>query len=554
MPRAVRALLPAVCLLALPCGRAGAAAPPGEPEHVAADERLLKGAKLGVSGPDLLRFLRSRTLSDEVRKKALALLERLGADDFGEREKASAELLALGPVVRPLVERATRSPDLEARRRAERCRDQLVRLAHPGAAAASARLLALRKPPGTAAALLGYLPYAEDAGTADEVRTALAAVALRDRKAEPALVAALADPDPIRRGGAAEALARAGAAAQLPAVRKLLGDREASVRLRAALGLALAREREAVPVLVDLLGELDREQAAPAEEALLRLAGDQAPAASLGADAAGRRKCRDAWAAWWKREGAKVEMARLTAGPATRGLTLVIVFEGSVKVAELDRHGKELWAIKNLSNAVDAHVLPGDRVLIAEHGALKVTERTFDGKVVWERSFRDGPVQCQRLPNGGTFVVTMSGLHEVDRAGKEVYTKAGLGLRAAHKFRDGRIAYVTAGNEYVRLDPSGKVEKRYPVSVTISNGIGGVDFLPDGGVLIGQGHRVMQHDRDGRVVWEAKVANPYCVTRLANGNTLVASTTLRQFLELDRAGKTVRSFKVANTPWLARRR
>ncbi len=44
------------------------------------------------------------------------------------------------------------------------------------------RLLAVRKPAGVVAALLAYLPYAEDESRTEEVRKALTVLALRDGK------------------------------------------------------------------------------------------------------------------------------------------------------------------------------------------------------------------------------------------------------------------------------------------------------------------------------------------------------------------------------------
>ena len=57
----------------------------------------------------------------------------------------------------------------------------------------------MRRPPGTAEALLTCLPGAEDDGVIEEVRLALVAVSYADGKADPALVRALQDEAPLRR-------------------------------------------------------------------------------------------------------------------------------------------------------------------------------------------------------------------------------------------------------------------------------------------------------------------------------------------------------------------
>ena len=136
-----------------------------------------------------------------------------------------------------------------------------------------ARLLAARRPTGAAKVLIGYLPYAEDETTFQEVEAALVAVAMRDGKPDAAVVEALKDRLAIRRGAAAAVLCQAGGAANYSAVRPLLKDERASVRLKAALGLVGAFDAEAIPVLIDLLADLTPRLRQQAEEYLATLAG-----------------------------------------------------------------------------------------------------------------------------------------------------------------------------------------------------------------------------------------------------------------------------------------
>src|SRR5439155_2568044 len=118
---------------------------------------------------------------------------------------------------------------------------------------AAARLVALRKPAGAVEVLLDYLPFVDNDTMLNEVQTALTALAMTDGKPDAALVRALGDKLALRRAAAAEALARAGGPEQRAAVRKLLGDADLMVRFRAALALGAVGQKEAVPVLIDLL-------------------------------------------------------------------------------------------------------------------------------------------------------------------------------------------------------------------------------------------------------------------------------------------------------------
>ena len=65
--------------------------------------------------------------------------------------------------------------------------------------------------------------------------------------------------------------------------------------------------------------------------------------------------------------------------------------------------------------------------------------------------------------------------------------------------------------------------------------------------------RILEYDRAGKLVWEAKATSPIGSVRLPNGNTLLASQT-GVVLELDRNGKTVWEHKIAGHPTRVRYR
>ena len=108
------------------------------------------------------------------------------------------------------------------------CLQQIARSSEPEIVMAAVRVLASRKPPGAAEALLAFLPNAADALLSEEVREALTVVAFRGDDLDPVLPRALEDRDPIKRGAAAEALCRAGASATFPAVRRLFPQPDAN--------------------------------------------------------------------------------------------------------------------------------------------------------------------------------------------------------------------------------------------------------------------------------------------------------------------------------------
>ncbi|MGH7224677.1 MAG: PQQ-binding-like beta-propeller repeat protein, partial [Gemmataceae bacterium] len=320
------------------------------------------------------------------------------------------------------------------------------------------------------------------------------------------------------------------------------------VRLRLALALARAGEREGVAVLIDLLPLLSAEECGLAEEALNQLAGDTAPSVPEGAPGEDKKKRRDAWAAWWKVNVNRVDLARMSAH-ALLGYTLICE-SGNNRVYEIDRNGKQRWAINNLANPLDAVVLPGNRVLIAEYNANRVTERDFTGKIVWQKKVAPNPVNVQRLPNGNTFIASLNrAIVEVDRSGKEIYSIPNVpgGVLAAYRGRRGDIVCLTNDGRCLLLDTSGKQLKEIASGYKkINDSAGNIDMRPNGRLLIartGDGNQVSELDRDGKIVREWKAKNSLTASPLPNGHLLIAAGSTEGVYELDRAGKIVWQYR-----------
>ncbi len=549
----LRALL---VVLSLPLSIGWAAA--AEPDPVATDEAALNGAGLATDNAGLLRFFRERTLTKANRAHITGLIQNLGHAAFRSREQASEELVRLGSLALPLLREAVKSPDLEVARRAERCLEQIDSGPSAELASAAARLVAVRKPAGAAGVLLNYLPDAPEEGVADRIRSALGAVAVRDGKPDPAVVRALTDKDPVRRAAAGEALCQAGTVHEPPRVHKLLSDADAQVRLRVALALARSGDKKAIPVLVTLLGELPAEHAWRAEDILLQLAGDRAPNVVLGGEPEERRKARDAWREWWRKNEARVSLARLSDAPALLGLTLIADWDnGQVgRIVELGPDGKLRREVQNIPWPIDFYQLPGNRLLCAEYYINKVTERNFKGEQLWEKTLPENPLAAQRLPNGNTFIVMRSHLLEVDRSGKEVRSipEANRDIVSAIKTRNGQIALVTMSGQFRRLDADGKEVKSFAVGSVHS--YAAIDVMPNGHILVPHydRNRVVEYDTSGKAVWEASVLQPTAPVRLPNGHTLVACRDAQLVVEIDRSGKAVWTYKATTYPWRVRRR
>jgi hypothetical protein len=377
-------------------------------------------------------------------------------------------------------------------------------------------------------------------------------------KPDDALVAALKDRAPTRRAAAGFVLGRLPSAGR-PRVELLLEDPEPKVRYRAALGLMAGKKKEAVPVLIALVEEAPETLAFLVEDKLRRIAAEQSPDVGLGSD--DRRQCRVAWDNWWKANAANIDPAVLDIEQHLLGRTLICCCDGynngKGKVWEVDSRGKSIWEINTANYPVDAVIVAGNRVLIAEQSGMRVTERDLKGAILWEHAVRENLVSVQRLPNGNTFIATYSQVFEVTREHKELYnyqTKYGT-IYSAAKLRNGHIAYLGANDVLAEIDDKGQEIRKLKVD---ASGAGLFKFEPqlNGRFLLGQNlaHKVVEFDGAGKAVWECPLSNANSVERLSNGNVLACSWADKRVVEVNRGGKVLWEVKLEGGPLRIQRR
>lgn len=504
-----------------------------------------------TDGTRLLDEFRSRSAADEELVRLIGLVAKLGDEKPGVRDGAMNDLIAAGKSAAPLLRRAVSDNDPKAAALAARCLETIEKDSPGPLPSAAPRLLALRRPPGTVETLLAYLPCCESAEAQDQLVDILAAVGCPGGSAEANLIKALDDRLAARRAGAALALCRGKALAQVPAVRKLLGDADPGVRLRASQGLALLCEKDAIPALIALLKELPVEQTWDIEDYLCQVAGDKAPLEVVGADPASRTRAFEAWSRWWRENGEKVDLAKSDGFRREAGFYVVTeswnTAFNSGRVLEADGTGKIRWEIRNLQYPTDAQVLRGGNVLIVESNTGRLTERDRTGRVVGLDRTYPNLFHAERLRDGSTFLACRQNLYVIDAKGNITFTHAYHmnSILAARRFRDGSMAYVSYGGHYVRLDRAGKELKSAHIPNWGMHNPSGAEILPGDRIVLSEQRlsKVVEFGLDGKAAWECSIRYPLIPHALPNGNILVSGDSQQAVYEIDRKGKVVKEFK-----------
>lgn len=509
-----------------------------------------------VGEEGLTKYLRDRTPDIDLDRIG-ELVAQLGSKVFRVRQKAETDLVNLRGLSIPHLEKAMTSDDIEIRRRADRCLQNIASAPDAPLSAAQVRLVALKRPSDSLKLLMGFVAFADAESVTEEIRQAIRTLVRSSREGITALLPYLADKAPQRRAMAVEVLAEFADAEHLPAMKKLLKDPMPFVQLKAGLGLAAREDRSAVPVLIDVLTQVPPEQGWNVEDALRRLAGEKAPVVGLD-DEAARKKSREEWTAWWKEHGDKVDLSLLRRRPTELGLTLLSLWESGANlnyIVEMGRDKKPRWKIEGLGYAFDFVVLPANRILTVEHNNGRVTERNQKGEVLWQYDIAS-PINCQRLPNGHTFIAASGSCVIVDRQ-KNVVLKVNTqgGLMGGQRFRDGKIALVNGSGQCFIYDANGTQIRMFQIEGGMSN-YGGVQELPNGRFLLAQHHRnkTSEIDQEGKVWWSADSPSPNFATRATNGNTLISSQDNRSVIEVDRQGKQVSKYEPGASVWKVRRR
>lgn len=547
--------------------RPGVAVPAQPTANTATDEDVLKQAGLSATdGPRLVGYLKARTVSDSDHGRLQDLIAQLAADRFFDRLAAEEAIEQYGPAaIGPLKKAADQSGDHEIAYRARHLLTRVAKIRHAEVAAAAVRAVVRLKPPEAAPALLGFLPLADNDMLADEIRTALVDLAVRDGKPEPALIAALNDPSPLRRSAAYLALVTGGPAGErvripdaLPLVKAAVRkDPDLDARFRGLWVLVVvAGEKEFVSDLITMTPQLPRGRLRQVEELLTHIAGTAPPGGRFGASAEELGKARLAWAGWWEQKGAAADLTKFPFHPKLLGCTDIMEADvrgfGQGRMVILGPDLKEKARLGAVNNVADIRILSNGHALVPEQNSQRVTERDpFDpepgGRIV-NQWLTPGqfPVAVQPLPNDGMLVVCRGAVFEFDKQKKIVaqYTRPpGPNGQQMFDIVSGRrlpggdtifVTYAPQGKNCFRLDAKLKDTGKSYTLGRMSNAQG-MDVVGEDRVLVCEITKVAEYDlkTGGRLVWKYDIGQPTSVQRLPNGNTLIASLNMNKAIEVD---------------------
>ncbi|WP_254513174.1 outer membrane protein assembly factor BamB family protein [Anatilimnocola floriformis] len=472
-------------------------------------------AKYGVepTAESIAAYLKSLTPSTDQKQTLQKLIGKLDDESYATREAATRELVRQPSGLNELLAAAIAGGNPEVRWRAQLVSEQTTResqaLLH-----AALMAIAQQKITGLATPLLEVSQFCTAEPLRSPLRRALVATLLPNDTS--LLTAALKAPEADLRALAAYALPSASATLADEQLPKLLSDDSTAVKMVAARALANHGRREALPVLVELLGADDLPLRVEAFRTLKAATG-QSHSFVVYDSAEKRATQQQGWRDWLAGDG---------------------------KTAELKFPLRE------------SQIELG-RLLVCDQQQNQLIEYDAQGKVVWTKQTPPQPWGCQGLENGHRLVCcyTEKVVIEYDTKGDEVWKAGGLpgGPTSVQRLESGNtLLACTEGSELVEVDRSGKIVWRVQVEGRPVD----ARRLEDGRTLVAlqNAQKVVEVDTAGKVVWElAGVGNAFCAQRLDNGNTLVCTVGNAQVREFDRDGKVVWAQGKFQTPYTAQR-
>ncbi|MEZ6142958.1 MAG: PQQ-binding-like beta-propeller repeat protein [Zavarzinella sp.] len=515
-----------------------------------ADLKLIGKVDLKDEPASMLGFFKTLSVSANTKEQIEQLINQLGVDDFDKRVEATQKLVATGVPAINLLKNAAKNNDAEIAWRAEYALAKVEQVPTSEVSRACIRLLRNHKSDDIIPGLMAYFLQTDEESVKDEIRESFVLSAVTNGKPNAALESWLQSKDAIKRLEAALAFTKTTDQASRARMKAFLkSETDPIIRFKVTVILVEEnRDKSLVASLIEQMGSIQSDEVYLGEDLLWRLAGETGPTVSFSGDAKDRTAAQAAWKQWWESNEAKVDMAKLS-DDASFGLLLVLqtpLRGGLGQIAAYGSDNKEKWKVPNLNWPTDCKVLPGKKILIAEHNRSRVFLREISGKELWTLSINN-PVNCGMLPNGVTWAVGRNQIIEWDKGEnanrKQLFSfiRNEYDIVAGARTPKGEYLILTQQGQVIQIDRQGKSIK------TINVG-GGVNYYSDmqvlknNSVLVTLQNRVVAYDMTtGKSVWTGTVTSTATsVQRLRTGNTLVGIQGQGKVVELDKDGKATK--------------
>lgn len=522
----------------------------GLPSPSEADLMLLREEAIPTDGAGLEDWIRQRVLGDEELARMGRLVEQLGDEEFQKREEATKTLTSYGTRARSALRKGMENKDPEVRARSVDALRQ-IEISHTpliqGAALRTLGRLQKGKASKTDATLLGFMRPKENFVLLESAMDGLSFLASEWTEPSPAVLDALQKRTPPERYTILLALIKSGKpfGVELAKAQVALPDPEAKAWGSMALCFSGA-DPSYFGTLIENMNQLDSGTFALAEDIGYRLGEPSTPEPFPVLSGGDREKRIALWKTWWESRQGQPLVLRDPLVPGGPGGSTMVMMLDLGRIVDLDLAKKPRWQINELEFPLDAQLLPGPRVLVAEHYGARVTERDVKGRILWAKGYAE-PLAAQRLASGVTLITSAEGFTEVDLNGQEIVTwspKTDERIMKIQRRFDGFTAVVltTADMDSSRvawLDRSFRERATFPVQVRKSGGR--IDILPGNQVILPEfeNNRIAQFDITGKVVWKAELDQPVSCVVTPAGTIMANCGSNRGAVELDRSGKEI---------------
>jgi hypothetical protein len=295
-------------------------------------------------------------------------------------------------------------------------------------------------------------------------------------------------------------------------------------------------------MLIESIPHLARGRVWQVEDILLMVAGDAAPKAKYGKTRESLEKFRDDWMAWWKANGDKLDLTKFDYKPRTDGSLLIVEWNqqgwGQGNVTILGPNLKERVKLTGLGQPVDAVILPGNRIAVAEQSLSRVTIRDFNNEILQTISINQ-PLSLQLLPSGKIFVGQRNGAAEFDLEGTKGWTydrpNNNHDVMSVRRLPNGEtIVFVNSDqkNNCLRIGADGK-EIGKPFGIGQAYYSPAIEGVSKDEFLVTDYNKISKYSlKDNKSTWSHNANGVTSLQLLPNGHILFVSPNTNKIVEV----------------------